>query len=118
MTQFTTLLRLALVPEDSSSGPASPIFLYADDFTFQPVPSDSDGGLSWLCDKTFVIETPSSDVLATFSRPRPSILTLKSTDGQTYRIGTPTIPATCYISRHLQRSQLFVSCTMLRNPLA
>lgn len=118
MIQFSTLLRLAPLSDDSSLSPSAAVSLHADAFTYQPVSSDSDGGLSWVCDKTFVIDTPSSDVLDTFARPRRSILTLKSTDGRTYQIGTPTIPAICYITRHLQRSQLVVSCTMLSDPLS
>lgn len=128
MKQFTTLLHLS-APTASTSTPSAPVLaesaasvpsipLYADPFTFQPTPTDSEAGLSWLCDHTFVIDTPSDSVLRTFSRPRHAILTLHATDGTAYDIGTPTVPATVFITRHLQRSQLVVTCTMLTDPLS
>ena len=142
MKQFTTLLHLS-APTASTSPPSAPVLaasaasaqllppvlaasaaslppipLYADPFTFQPTPTDSEAGLSWLCDHTFVIDTPSDSVLRTFSRPRHAILTLHATDGTTYDIGTITMPATVFITRHLQRSQLVVTCTMLTDPLS
>lgn len=116
MKQFTTRIDIATVLAASASG-RNPVSLYADPFTFQPIPTDSDAGLSWLCDHTFVIDTPCDAVLSTFRRPRHTILTLHATDGSTYDIGTLTMPATAFITRHLQRSQLVVTATMLFDPL-
>lgn len=116
MKQFTSRVDIALVLAVSPASRQA-VSLYADPFTFQPTPTDSDAGLSWLCDRTFVIDTPSDAVLAAFRRPRHTILTLHTTDGSTYDIGTATMPATAFITRHLQRSQLVLSATMLKDPL-
>lgn len=116
MKQFTSRLDLAIVLAASAASRQA-VSIYSDPFTFQPTPTDSDAGLSWLCDQTFVIDTPSDAVLSHFRRPRHTILTLHTTDGSTYDIGTPAMPATVFITRHLQRSQLVLSATMLKDPL-
>lgn len=116
MKQFTSRIDLALVLAASAVSRQT-VSLYADPFTFQPVSSDSDAGLSWVCDHTFVIDNPSDAILSHFRRPRHTILTLHATDGSTYDIGTVTMPATVFITRHLQRSQLVLSATMLFDPL-
>lgn len=123
MKQFTSRIDLTLLSSSApllaaSAASQKTVTLYADPFTFLPTPTDTDAGLSWLCDHTFVIDTPSDSILAAFRRPRHTILTLHATDGSTYDIGTITMPATAFITRHLQRSQLVLSSTMLFDPLA
>lgn len=118
MKEFTGHIRVTAINLTSTtiSGAGTFDFL-ADPFDFQPVASDDSGGLSYNCDKTFVIDTPDAETLRTFSVPRQALVELYGSDGSRYVIGTAAIPARVLISSHLQRSQLQMHCTMLRNPL-
>lgn len=112
MREFTGLLKVA--PTD---GTAAFEFL-ADPFDFNPTSSDEEGGISWSCDKTFVIDTPEKKALQYFAIPRPAIVSLTASDRTTFNIGTTEVPARVHIQSHLQKSQLIMDCTMLTDPLS
>lgn len=118
MIEFTGHIQVTAINLTSTtiSGAGTFDFL-ADPFDFQPVASDDSGGLSYNCDKTFVIDTPDAETLKKFSIPRQAMVKLFGCDGTRYIIGTASVPARVLISRHLQRSQLQIRCTMLHNPL-
>ena len=142
MTEFSTLVGVTLVGATTQS-----FQFLADEFTFEPSPSEDNGGVIWDCSKTFVVDMPESEALQLLKIPRKAIVTLSkltrmrpecdpnvtlmegkvgvnlvplSTESATneVRIGTETIPARVYLSPHLNKAQLIVSCKMLRNPLA
>lgn len=142
MTEFSTLVGVTLVGDTTQS-----FQFLADEFTFEPSPSEDNGGVIWDCSKTFVVDMPESEALQLLKIPRKAIVTLSkltrmrpecdpnmtrmegkvgvnlvplSTESATneVRIGTETIPARVYLSPHLNKAQLIVSCKMLRNPLA
>ncbi len=114
MKEFTSLIRVRLV---GSSTPATFEFM-ADHFDYEPSVTDDEGGVSWNCDKTFVIDKPSDDATRLFSVPRSAILTLMASDRTSFEIGTDEVPARVQVAGHLQKAQLIVSCTMLSNPLS
>lgn len=89
----------------------------ADEVSITPTTDDSDSGQVYNCDKDYVIDRPDDDVLKTFSYPRNSIVTLKDTEGKTYKFGTDDIPAQVIIVPYLQKSTLKVTCKMLTQPL-
>lgn len=142
MTEFSTLVGVTLVGDTTQS-----FQFLADEFTFEPSPTDDNGGVIWDCSKTFVVDMPESEALQQLKIPRKAIVTLSkltrtrpecdpnvtrmegkvgvnlvslSTESSAneVRIGTQTIPARVYLSPHLNKAQLIVSCKMLRNPLA
>lgn len=90
----------------------------ADHFEFTPTSSDEEGGVSWNCDKTFVIDLPEKKALQYFAIPRKAIITLSASDRSTFDIGTIEVPARVHITTHLQKAQLIAACTMLTDPLA
>lgn len=112
MKEFTSLLKVT--PTD---GTAAFEFL-ADHFDFNPTSADEEGGISWSCDKTFVIDIPEKKALQYFAIPRKAIVTLTASDRTTYDIGATEVPARVHIQAHLQKAQLIMDCTMLANPLA
>lgn len=142
MTEFSTLVGVVLVDDTTRS-----FQFLADEFTFEPSPTDDNGGVIWDCSKTFVVDMPESEALQQLKIPRKAIVTLSkltrtrpesdpnatrmegkvgvnlvslSTESSPneVRIGTDSIPARVYLSPHLNKAQLIVSCKMLRNPLA
>lgn len=117
--EFTGHVQVTIVSQMSNviSGDGTYDFM-ADPFDFQPAPSDEDGGMSYNCDKTFTIDTPSEEALRKFSIPRSCMVCLFGCNGTRYIIGTANIPARCLITRHLNRAQLQIHCKMLHNPLS
>lgn len=142
MTEFSTLVGVTLVGDTTQS-----FQFLADEFTFEPSPTDDNGGVIWDCSKTFVVDMPESEALQQLKIPRKAIVTLSkltrtrpesdpnvtrmegkvgvnlvslSTESSAneVRIGTQAVPARVYLSPHLNKAQLIVSCKMLRNPLA
>lgn len=120
MTEFSTLVGVTLVGDTTLS-----FQFLADEFTFEPSPSEDNGGVIWDCSKTFVVDMPESEALQLLKIPRKAIVTLSKLtrmrpecDPNVIRIGTQTIPASVYLSPHLNKAQLIVSCKMLCNPLA
>ncbi len=119
MIEFSNLIGVSLV------GSASVSFQFeADEFTFEPSPTEENGGVYWDCSKTFVIEMPDSEALARLKIPRNAIVSLSRAHrmgiecaSNGIQIGTEQIPARVQISRHLNKAKLIVSCKMLTNPL-
>ena len=112
MREFTSLLKVS--PIDGTS----PFEFMADHFEFTPTASDEEGGVSWNCDKTFVIDLPEKKAMQYFAIPRKAIITLTASDRSSFKIGTTDVPARVHITSHLQKAQLIVDCTMLTDPLA
>lgn len=126
-TQSITLLspypfsEAATVPGSSAAGQSVsslfPLRLLASPFTFDPEPNDDDGGLSYRCDMDFIVDLPSKSAMSQLSRPRECIVELSDSEGNSYQIGSLTMPARVSITPHLQRARLHVACTMLFSPL-
>lgn len=112
MTEFTSLLTVRLLTDTA----APQLRLHADSFSFDPVYTTSDAGTSWLCDHTFIIDTPDSATCDRLRRPRKAIVTLHKSDGTTVNVGTETVPAMVIIAPSIQRSRLIMTCTMLSSP--
>jgi len=112
-TEFSNHIRLQLL----NSSRQDPIDLMADPFVFQPIPQEDDGGLVYLCDHTFTVDSPTESELREFGFPRSCLVQLFTTDGRQLTIGTQRIPARVILSRHLQRSKLKVECRMKQSPL-
>lgn len=118
MIEFTGHIQVTCLHQDAHSVSGGGVYDFmADSFDFSPVPSDDDGGVSYNCNKTFVIDMPGAGTLSEFSIPRSCIVKLFSNKGGSYLIGTSGIPARAIISRHLNRAQLQIVCKMLTNPL-
>lgn len=119
MIEFSKLMSVTLL------GTARKTFQFlADDFTFEPSAAEDGGGVYWDCGKTFVVDMPEGEALEQLKTPRKAIVTLSKLtrmrpecDPNVIRIGTETVPARVYLSPHLNKAQLVVSCKMLRNPL-
>lgn len=94
-----------------------PFVFNADTFSFEPTSSDEDGGLIFNCDHVFVVDTPDNDTLSFFSQPRSVIVTLKDSSQKLHHIGTADVPARVILQPYLNRTRLYMSCKMLRNPL-
>ncbi len=114
MREFTSLIMVRLV----DSSPSTNFMFLSDHFDFTPTVADDEGGASWKCDNTFVIDKPNDDAIRQFKVPRNAIVTLRTSDRRSCEIGTADIPARVHIVTHLQKAQLIVNCTMTTNPLA
>lgn len=112
MREFTSFLKVT--PIDGTA----PFEFMTDHFEFTPTTSDEEGGVSWNCDKTFVIDLPEKKALQYFAIPRKTIITLTASNRSTFDIGTTEVPARVHITSHLQKAQLIAVCTMLTDPLA
>ncbi|MGN0089403.1 MAG: hypothetical protein ACI36Z_00380, partial [Alloprevotella sp.] len=121
LQEFSQLIDLQLL-----DSPADTLTLLCDPFTFQPTQSDNEAGTAYLCDLTLTVDTPpykdlhplqSLHPLQTLQSPRNAIITLRTTDGDTFHIGSTLIPARVSLVPHLNRSQLIIKCTSLQNPL-
>lgn len=71
MTEFSTLVGVTLVGDTTKS-----FQFLADEFTFEPSPTDDNGGVFWDCSKTFVVDMPESEALQQLKIPRKAIVTL------------------------------------------
>ena len=121
MKEFSQLIDLQLL-----DSPSATLTLLCDPFTFQPTQSDNEAGTAYLCDLTLTVDTPPYKNLQPLhplqslhhlQSPRNAIITLRTTDGDTFHIGTTLIPARVSLVPHLNRSQLIIKCTSLQNPL-
>lgn len=118
MVEFTCHIQVTVLSFSSTTISNGGTYDFmADTVDFQPTPSYDDGGVAYNCNKTFVIDTPDEGTLRTFSIPRSCMVRLFGCDGREFVVGSAGIPARVLISRHLQRSQLQMTCKMLRNPL-
>lgn len=119
MKEFSNLVGVTLI------GNASKMFQFlADEFTFEPSAAEDNGGIYWDCSKTFVVDMPDSEAFKELKVPRKAIVNLtalvpKKSAAGSYMIslGTEQVPARVYLSPHLNKAQLVVSCKMLKNPL-
>ena len=112
MKEFTSLITVFL----TSESPATEYEFMADHFDFTPTANDDEGGASWNCDKIFVIDTPSPDIIRCFRVPRSAIVSLKTSDRTIMKIGTPEVPARVQVVEQLQKSQLIMHCTLTKKP--
>lgn len=119
MVEFSNLVGVTLVGDTQKT-----FQFMADEFTFEPSATEDNGGIYWDCGKTFVVDMPSSEALNLLKTPRKAIVTLSSLTRMSslsapnvFPIGTETIPARVYLTPHLNKAHLVVSCKMLRNPL-
>ena len=84
--------------------------------SYAPTTSDDAAGLCWNCDRTWIIDLPSSDVLSYFSIYRSVIITIRS-KLRTYQIGSINMPAKVMITPNLAKAQLIMTCKSLKHPL-
>ena len=118
MKEFSQLIDLQLL-----DSPAATLTLLCDPFTFQPTQSDSEAGTAYLCDLDLIVDPPTYTALPNpqslhhLRSPRNAIITLRTTDGDTFHIGSTLIPARVSLVPHLNRSRLIIKCTSLSNPL-
>ena len=118
MKEFSQLIDLQLL-----DSPSATLTLLCDPFTFQPPQPDSEAGTAYLCDLTLTVDTPPYknlhplQSLHHLQSPRNAIITLRTTDGDTFHIGSTLIPARVSLVPHLNRSRLIIKCTSLSNPL-
>lgn len=90
---------------------------FVDEFvSYAPTTSDDAAGTCWNCDRTWIIDLPSSAVLLFFSIYRSAIITIRS-HGRTFTIGTKDIPAKVMISPNLAKAQVIMTCKALKHPL-
>ena len=119
MTEFSNLIQVSL------AGSSQETFQFlADAFTFEPTPTEENGGIYWDCSKTFVVDLPADSALRVFKIPRKAIVTLKGVGRESmysiskaYQIGTDGVPARVQLARHLNKASLIVRCKMLSDPL-
>ena len=116
MKEFTQSLTI-LPPASTTSPSIFPLRLSCFPFTFDPERTDDDGGPTYRCDTDFIIDMPSEAAISYLSRPRECIVELSDSEGNSYHIGSLTMPARASITPHLQRARLHVVCTMLFSPL-
>ncbi|HBF06553.1 MAG TPA: pseudouridylate synthase [Prevotella sp.] len=119
MIEFSNLIGVSLTENASAS-----YQFVADEFTFEPSPTEENGGVYWDCSKTFIIEMPDDEALSRFKITRSAIVSLSEAysrgNGGTpkvYKIGSLLIPARVQICRHLNKAKLIISCKTLLNPL-
>ena len=113
MIEFLSTIQVELL-----SQPGEPLFVFqADPFEFDPDCTTTEGGTTWNCDITFIIDVPESRALRNFATPRLCRVMLHDSHRRTFTIGTHKIPALVQLSAHLNRARMRVECQMLHNPL-
>lgn len=116
MLEFLNAVQVRLVNPDKH-GKKNVYDFVADTFSYIPQLTDNDAGNYWNCDKTLVIDLPDEEVRRVFSVERSAIVTIKTSDRKTHRIGTSDIPARVQISSNLTSANLVIKCKMLTDPL-
>jgi hypothetical protein len=112
MLEFTNLIRVEPLSSENKV-----YELMANTFSYIPQSSDNDSGNYWNCDKTIVIDLPDAATRKFFSIERNAIVTIKSSDGRSFSIGTKEVPARVQISSNLTSANLIIKCKMLKDPL-
>jgi hypothetical protein len=113
MKEFST--HLTLIPQAQTKEDL--YVFYADRFDFVPSISESSSGVTYKCDKDFIIEKPAEPVCKEFSRPIPCLLKFNDSKSNPVTVGTVDIPAYAVINPHLNTATLSVKCSMLQPPL-
>ncbi len=116
MLEFLNTVQVILV-NPTRDGQKKVYDFVADTFTYIPQFTDNEAGNYWNCDKTIVIDLPDEETRRTFSIERSAIVTIKTSDRKTHRIGTSDIPARVQISSNLNSANLIIKCKMLTDPL-
>ncbi len=89
------------------------VYLFtADEFTFVPVPEDSEAGRCFVCDKEITIDQPGANTLGEFSVERTSVVEFRDTSGKKIRIE----PALVSILPNLNTATLKIESKMRRSP--
>lgn len=91
--------------------------LTADEFSFNPVPEDSEAGRCFNCNKDITIDLPPVDTMRDFSTGRFAIIEFTDTRHRNIQIGDNKIPAIVSISPGLNSAILKIECKMLKSPL-
>lgn len=112
MLEFTNLIRVEPLSSENKV-----YELMANTFSYIPQSSDNDSGNYWNCDKTIVIDLPDAATRKFFSIERNAIITIKTSDGRSFDIGTREVPARVQISSNLTSANLIIKCKMLKDPL-
>ena len=116
MLEFLNTVQVGLV-NPTRGGQKKVYDFIADTFSYIPQLTDNEGGIYWNCDKTIVIDLPDKETRRTFSIERRAIVTIKTSDRKTHRIGSLDIPARVQISSNLNSANLVIKCKMLTDPL-
>lgn len=114
---YTTLQNPTTTLQNPTLSSIFPLRLLSSPFTFDPERIDGDGGPTYRCDMDFIVDRPSNSAMSQLSHPRECIVELSDSEGNSYQIGSLTMPARVSITPHLQRARLHVACTMLFSPL-
>lgn len=88
----------------------------ADEFTFAPVPEDSEAGRCFNCSKDITIDIPPADTMRDFGLGKFAIVEFVDTEYRSIRIGDNKIPAIVSISPNLNSATLKIQCKMLKSP--
>lgn len=89
----------------------------ADEFTFAPVPEDSEAGRCFNCNKDITVDLPPANVIQDFSSGRFAIVEFRDTRYRKFRVGDNKIPAIVSIIPNLNSATLKIECKMLKSPL-
>ncbi len=113
MIEFLNTIQVELLSQPEGS----PFVFQADPFEFDPTCTTTEGGTTWNCDITFIIDVPEVSALRSFAIPRSCLVHLRDSQRRTHTLGTREVPALVQLSTHLNRARLRVECQMLHNPL-
>jgi len=116
MLEFLNTVQVSLV-NPVREGQKKVYDFVADTFTYIPQLTDNEAGNYWNCDKTIVIDLPDEETLRIFAIERSAIVTIKTSDRKTHRVGIIDIPARVQISSNLNSANLIIKCKMLTDPL-
>ena len=116
MLEFLNTVQVTLV-NPNREGKNNVYDFIADTFSYIPQLTDNEAGNYWNCDKTIIVDLPDEEIRRTFAIERRAIVTIKTSDRKTHRIGSLDIPARVQISSNLNSANLIIKCKMLTDPL-
>ena len=116
MLEFLNTVQVSLV-NPNRVGQKNVYEFIADTFSYIPQLTDNEAGNYWNCDKTIIVDLPDEEIRRTFAIERRAIVTIKTSDRKTHRIGSLDIPARVQISSNLNSANLIIKCKMLTDPL-
>lgn len=88
----------------------------AEEFSFAPVPENSEAGICFNCNKDITIELPEQHILKELASGKFAIVEFTDTMGRRIRIGDRKIPAIVSVSPNLNSAILKIECKMLNSP--